>query len=145
MAVQLCENILGKPLETTTTPFKDINDSTISKAVKNGLIQGTSRTEFSPWDTITRQEAAVMLIRLHDKLVRLMGDNAAAGNSLTAEDAAFADDARIAPWAKQQVYRAVDLQLLNGIGNNKFEPHGLLTHEQTFIILEHVFEKFVTE
>ncbi|QYR22138.1 S-layer homology domain-containing protein [Paenibacillus sp. sptzw28] len=145
MAVQLCENILGKPLETTTTPFKDINDTTISKAVKNGLIQGTSKTEFSPWNTITRQEAAVMLIRLHDRLLRLMGDNAAAGNSLAAGGAAFADDARIAPWAKEYVYRAVDLQLLNGVGNNKFEPRGLLTHEQTFIILEHVFEKFVTE
>jgi len=143
MAALLCENILNKPLDTTETPFKDIDDAYISKAVHAGIIAGTSPGTFSPDRTITRQEAAVMLIRLFD----VLND---AGQSRVEKDRddavpAFADDKKISAWARQPVYRAVDMQLMNGVGKGKFNPQGQLTHEQTYMILQHIFEAFVPD
>ncbi|BBH23949.1 hypothetical protein Back11_52940 [Paenibacillus baekrokdamisoli] len=143
-AVDLCENILGKPLEGMDSPFKDIDDISVGKAVKNGLIQGTSTAAFSPWETLTRQEAASLLIRLNDRLNQLLhkdGFPTASTNSI----AKFADDSQITGWARDNVYKAVQLGLLGGVGQGNFNPRGHLTHEQTYIILENVFERFITK
>ncbi|SEN66910.1 S-layer homology domain-containing protein [Paenibacillus sp. OV219] len=145
-AVALVENIYGQPLMGMTTPFTDIVDDNIGKALKNGLISGTSATTFSPWQTISRQEAASLLIRLVNKLQELLlsavgkeSDSGAAQQRVPT----FADDAGISAWAKPNVYKAVELGLLSGVGQGKFDPRGQLTVEQTIAILEHLFERFV--
>ncbi|MBW7454418.1 S-layer homology domain-containing protein [Paenibacillus sepulcri] len=143
MAAQLCENILDRPLESTPTPFKDIDDDYISKAVHAGIIVGTSPDAFAPDQTITRQEAAVMLIRLFDLLNKSVEGTAGAEQDRAIS--AFADEGQISLWARGQVYRAVELQLMNGTGKGSFDPKGRLTHEQTYIILQHIFESFVKE
>ncbi|GGD91956.1 S-layer homology domain-containing protein [Paenibacillus nasutitermitis] len=141
MAALLYENIRNMPLETTPTPFKDIDDDYISKAVHAGIITGTAPGTFSPDRTISRQEAAVMLIRLFDALSQ--SEQLEEENAQDAAVPVFADEGNISPWAKAPVYRAVELQLMNGVGKEKFGPRGLLTHEQTYIILQHLFEVFV--
>lgn len=51
-------------------PFQDVraNSGYISMVYGLGLMDGTSVTVFSPNDTITREHAAVILMRLYDKL-----------------------------------------------------------------------------
>lgn len=51
-------------------PFKDVhaNNGYISMAYGFGLMDGTSLNEFSPDAHITREEAAVIIMRLHEKL-----------------------------------------------------------------------------
>lgn len=50
-------------------PFRDVTSSVgyISMAYELGIISGTSATTFSPDQTATREQAAVMLMRLYDK------------------------------------------------------------------------------
>jgi len=50
-------------------PFRDVNANVgyISMAYELGIISGTSATAFSPDRTATREQAAVMLMRLYDK------------------------------------------------------------------------------
>lgn len=52
------------------TPFTDVNANAgyISLAYELGIVSGTSATAFSPDQTATREQAAVMLMRLYDKL-----------------------------------------------------------------------------
>ena len=51
-------------------PFRDVraNSGYIIMAYGLGLMDGTSVTEFSPEGHVTREQAAVILMRLHDKL-----------------------------------------------------------------------------
>ena len=51
-------------------PFTDVNANAgyISLAYELGIVSGTSATAFSPDQTATREQAAVMLMRLYDKL-----------------------------------------------------------------------------
>ncbi len=51
-------------------PFRDVdtNAGYIAVAYRLGLVSGTSDTTFSPERTATREQAAVMLMRLHDRL-----------------------------------------------------------------------------
>lgn len=53
-------------------PFTDVrtNAGYIAMAYELGLVNGTSATTFSPNRTATREQAAVILIRLYDKLHR---------------------------------------------------------------------------
>lgn len=48
-------------------PFRDVqsNAGYIAMAYEMGLMQGTSATEFSPEETVTREQAAVILMRLY--------------------------------------------------------------------------------
>lgn len=51
-------------------PFTDVDSNAgyISMAYELGIVSGTSPTAFSPDKTATREQAAVMLMRLYDKL-----------------------------------------------------------------------------
>ncbi|MDD3347573.1 S-layer homology domain-containing protein [Oscillibacter sp.] len=51
-------------------PFRDVtsNSGYIAMAYELGLVSGTSATAFTPAGTATREQAAVMLVRLYDKL-----------------------------------------------------------------------------
>ncbi|MCY9514377.1 S-layer homology domain-containing protein [Paenibacillus apiarius] len=142
LAVRLCENILGESLAEGQSPFKDISSIEISKAYANGLIGGTSNDMFSPFDNITRQQAAALLLHLHTTLTERTGSGASV---LDTAKETFADDANIAPWAKDYVYKAVSLSLLTGVGEQKFDPDGLLTYEQTFVLLQKLFDMFVEQ
>ena len=78
-------------------PFTDVtsNDGYITMAYHMGLVTGTTATTFSPDATATREQAAVLLIRLYDKL------HSAAPNTVgivteAAESAALADFETIA-------------------------------------------------
>lgn len=54
------------------TPFQDVNTNAgyIAMAYDLGLMGGTSATAFSPENTAPREQAAVILMRLYDKLHR---------------------------------------------------------------------------
>ncbi|MCY9624016.1 S-layer homology domain-containing protein [Paenibacillus thiaminolyticus] len=65
LTVKLCENVLGTPLAQGTAPFQDTKNADIAKAYTNGLMNGTSKTKFTPSGSITRQQAATLLMNAH--------------------------------------------------------------------------------
>lgn len=146
LAVQMAETIIGRNLYSDDvaygkSPFRDVDDWRVTWANRNGIIKGTSANTFSPYDTITREQAAMLLLNLYNKLGQLTGQDdkqAAAGGK--GKTTLFEDDKRISAWAKDNVYKAVALSLMDGTGYNQFGPKGKLTYEQTFVLLEKAFE-----
>ncbi|WP_130616287.1 S-layer homology domain-containing protein [Cohnella abietis] len=151
MAVRMLEIVMKQDIvenqvlhnDINSTPFRDVSDWAVNWANKNGIISGTSATTFSPDATITREQAAKLLLNVYDKALNMKKGagssvNATSGGIATATP--FADDNLISPWAKNVVYEAVRLNLLQGTDSTHFDPHGKLTHEQTYVILERVFE-----
>ncbi|GAF07868.1 S-layer homology domain-containing protein [Paenibacillus pini] len=93
----------------------------IAKASKLGWIQGNGG-EFRPKDTISREEASVILIKMADDLRKSSG--------ATSSQAVFKDMNQVSIWAKEAVSKANTLGLIHGKGNNVFDPKGSVTREE---------------
>ncbi len=105
-----------------TNPFSDMQGITgetlkaIAYCADKGYITGDGDTTFRPNDTISRQEMAVIISRV----MKLDVENVEIGTR-------FADDAKIAGWAKNYVYACVNAKMLMGEGDNTFNPLGSTT------------------
>lgn len=116
--------------ESNDTPgngaFADVSKdayyaSAIDKAVQLGLIQG-SDGKFRPKDAITREEAAVVL----QKMIQY---KAGVQSSVTST-ASFKDMGSISEWAKQAVSELKAKGILDGKGDNSFDPRGKVTRAE---------------
>ena len=113
-------------------PFTDVNDvpyessKSVLSMYRNGVINGKSATTFDPYGQITRQEAATILYRLCNAL----GYKLPKGNADN-----FADSAKIAPWAKDAVAAVSAAGIMNGVGNNNFDPTAVYSCEQSALTL----------
>lgn len=141
MAVHMIETVLGRDLYTEVrggkSPFNDVDNWNITWAKQNGIINGTSPNTFSPTASITREQAAMLILRVYEKINELKETKGSEGSVLTSP---FEDDRKISPWVKKQVYQAASLSLMNGMANNQFNPKGNLTFEQTYVLLLNCFE-----
>ena len=133
--------ILRENGKQRTNAFTDTNNSTVQAAYALGIVSGYGNGLFMPENDITRQEAAVMLIRA----ANYIGDVPHAE-----KPAAYADQSDIEPWAADSVAIAAlvlkdsisELPLMAGTGNNKFSPLDLYTREQAIITAKRLFNAF---
>jgi len=114
-----------------TYPFIDSADQDVLVASALGIITGKGNRTFDPYADITRQEAAVMLARTANLL----------GVSTTGRKTDFADSGSIASWAKDGIDKVVELGIMNGTGNNRFDPLKNYTREQAIITIYRLFSK----
>lgn len=113
------------------TPFDDVTEGSyyeeaVNWAYKNNLIKGTTSTTFSPHQSITRQEMAVMF----DNYLRYAKVELHAGNN-----AAFSDENSISPWALESVKRLQGTSIMFGKGNNRFDPITTSTRAEVAVII----------
>ncbi|MDQ6420720.1 lamin tail domain-containing protein [Paenibacillus sp. LHD-117] len=106
-------------LEAGASEFEDVAAGKyyaayVDKAHELGLVTGY-QGRFRPEETITREEAAVILMRLYAHLNDGEGANGA--------QAAFADIAEASEWAREAIEDAAALGLVNGKGAERFDPH----------------------
>lgn len=115
----------GVTLTAWKYPFTDLEEDTgISSLYCMGIINGKTETEFRPNDYITREEAAAVLYRMY-RYVGLMEYY-----SEETRNYRFADDEIISDYAKSSVYGLYTTHIMNGIGNDMFEPQLYFTVEQ---------------
>ena len=92
----------------------------IYSAVNSGVILGVSESRFGLGESITRQDAAVILERIAKR----------SGKEIPADGEAFADDAQIAQYAKESVYALKSAGILSGMPDGSFSPNGALSRAQ---------------
>ncbi len=115
--------IMWKPKEGPAT-FTDTNKLLVRMAADIGIIEGQGDGGFNPHKPITRQEAAVMLLRTY----------AAYSNSISfATDTVYADGVEIALWASLGVRFATGAAVMQGVGENTFAPLASYTREQAVL------------
>lgn len=104
-------------LAQAKTDFKDVDEAawyapSVAWAYNNKIVLGYEG-EFNPLDNITRQDMAVILMKYA----------AYKNDSLKGEaSTVFADDAAIADYAKDAVYKMQSAGLISGKENNNFDP-----------------------
>jgi S-layer homology domain. len=127
MFVTLLSRLEGIDPSYAYTDFNDVDASAYyASAVRwasyMGIVNGTGEGKFSPDGPITRQDAATMLGRYFS----VMGIELPLINNSNV----FADDVHIAGYAKDMVYKMQSAGIINGKGNNMFDPLGLTTRAE---------------
>ena len=115
--------------------FKDVSRTKkdyeyLVAAYKHGVTTGRTATTFDPNSTLTREQAAAMLVRA----LGLEGKAPDPGYKTK-----FTDDAKISSYARDSVYVATELGLIKG-SNGKFNPKGQLTRSQAMSLIERFLE-----
>ncbi len=111
----------------TTHNFKDIDNKKVVALSKIGIVSGTSKDTFSPKSNITREQMAIMIKRLVDKIGNT-GFKASNGKK-------FSDNKYISSWASDGVYFCLANGLISGVGGNKFSPKSSASVEQVISIM----------
>ncbi|WP_260405396.1 S-layer homology domain-containing protein [Paenibacillus sp. 598K] len=95
----------------------------ISEALSAGIVTGYQDGTFRPQRLINRAEMAVMVMRTLD------------GNPDIGLKPTFEDSDSIAAWAQPSVAAAAEAGLLNGRGNNRFEPAANTTRAEAVVLI----------
>lgn len=132
LAVRLYETVTGKtaPLPEAN-PFADTEDENVLKAYALGVINGTSETGFSPYDDLTREQAATILARLAKVL----------GYELPTQTSTFEDAASISSWASDAVGSLSAAGIMNGVGGSRFDPQGIFSAEQAVLTVMRMYSQ----
>ncbi|MCL1805213.1 MAG: S-layer homology domain-containing protein [Clostridiales bacterium] len=124
LIVRMYESATGAPV-SGRTGFADTSDVNVEKAAALGIVAGTGGGLFSPDATMTREQAAVMLVRLADVV----------GLPFPYKPADYADIDEISPWALESVGRAKAAGVMSGTGSFLFSPKTEYSVEQGIVTL----------
>ncbi|WP_162848546.1 InlB B-repeat-containing protein [Paenibacillus nanensis] len=110
----------------------------VAQAEAYGLITGYADGTFRPSQTVTREEAAVILIRA----MRLAGQSTIVDDSETETLLAkYADAGEVHAWSKQDVTEAMKHGLLQGTSGNKLNPAQELTRAETAVLVQRMLQQ----
>jgi len=116
--------------------FSDVSKDTwyysyVATAQKIGLISGTSATTFGTGEKITRQDMAVILYRACEIF----------GIELSGGALSFVDANSVSDYAKQAVASLAKEGIINGKGNNCFEPRSFATRAESAKMIYETLER----
>lgn len=125
--VLVLANLAGVDLDAYSgaAAFADVSPSAYyAKAVQwaseTGIATGDGSL-FRPTDSISRQEMCVLIYRF-------------LGLGSANVYAPFEDDGKISSWAKDAVYACRGAGIINGVGENQFDPLGTATRAQACVV-----------
>lgn len=123
----------GKNVEITENqPFTDVlnhkYEKEIVKAYNAGIVKGDGKGNFHPDDFITRQEIASLVVNL---LKQISPDK----DFNVKNEYVYSDSSEISDWAKYYIDFCFENKILNGYGNNRIDPKGNATIEQSIALL----------
>lgn len=100
----------------------------VSAAAGSGIIFG-SGGKFRPNDNISREEAAVMLMRVCK----------ANGIDVPQSSVSFADSSEISSWAADDINAASALAIIRGMSNGSFMPKKTLTRAESAAVIKRLY------
>ena len=129
LAVELYETVTGSEITERAT-FTDTSDPNVEKMAALKVVNGEEEGVFNPNGKLTRQQAAAMLSRLAEAL----------GKPLPAKETTFADKASFSPYAVGPIGQMQATEVMKGVGDNKFDPNGVYTREQSIVTMMRLFD-----
>lgn len=135
VAVSLYEALSGQASGVQgENPFTDTQNIKVQIANELGIVKGIGGGRFAPYDAITRQEIAVMLYRTL-QAAKPEYDYSKPYNHV------YSDDEMISTWARQAAAYLYGIEVVNGVGDNQFEPRANTTREEAIILVKRMHEK----
>jgi alpha-tubulin suppressor-like RCC1 family protein len=121
-------------LEMTSSPFADTSNKDIIAASVLEIVNGTSPTTFEPNNPLTREAAAKVL----------SATARAVGKDIKANAPNYADLEKIANWAKPYTGYVYNINVMKGVGSNKFDPKGKYQRQQAYMTMYRLFKSIDT-
>ncbi|MBR4890380.1 MAG: S-layer homology domain-containing protein [Clostridia bacterium] len=123
--VKLVVEALSNKGKDVTCDFDDVAENRwsypyIATAEHLGIVTGVDSNSFNPAGKMTREDLAVIIYRAY-KLT---------GQKVNNTSNKFADKSKISSYAQEAVGALTNLGIVNGMGNNTFEPKGIVTRAQ---------------
>jgi len=143
IAVALYEHFGGSVTGRAT--FADTTDVSVEKAAYLGIVSGVGNNRFDPSSPLTREQAAVMLVRLFFAIHANLGTDLPVMLELPYLPEAFTDYEQVASWAFDSVASVSVLGIMGGVGNNRFDPGGSYTIEQSIVTILRLFDMVSAE
>lgn len=145
LVIQAIEEVLDKEIEDLVKertgrelsvlqqeyPFQDSTSANVIAASALGIVNGRGEGVFDPYATITRQEAAALLMRA----AKVLGMDTGAVSS-----ASFNDSEQLEVWSRDAVNFVYQIKVMNGTDGNNFSPAGSYTREQSFMTIYRLFQ-----
>ncbi|ANE46231.1 metallophosphoesterase [Paenibacillus swuensis] len=103
----------------------------VKAAAHAGIVTGTGVNQFSPDAFLTRQEMALMLIKAYEYAATVKVSPSAKSE--------FNDISQTPAWAKEAIAATKELNLLQGQGNNNFNPQGTATRAESIKALHNLY------
>jgi len=129
LAVAFYEKVIGNEI-TERKIFNDTSDINVQKMGALGVVSGVGNDNFAPNQTLTREQAAVILSNLANAMNKPLPD----------APATFADNSSVASWAITQAGRIQAAGVMSGTGNNMFSPKDDYTREQCIVTIMRLAE-----
>ena len=137
MAVSAFEKLTGSTLYPAKLDhFSDTRDADVCVAYELGIVGGFPDGTFRPTNPITRQEFA----KVTGNLLNVLG---------WSEDAqtlsAFADETKVANWAKPAAADMVRLGIVNGDNKSKLNPGNSVSYEEACVLFFRAYRMLETD
>lgn len=131
--VKMVVSIIGDIDEKATCEFRDVVKGDwcykyVANAVNKGIIYGKDENNFGRGEGLTRQDMAVICMRVAEGKVAKMR-----------EDVVFADESSISSYAKDAVHKLYCAGVVSGTGDDIFAPSAFATRAQAAQILYKIF------
>jgi|GEM_PF-288385 len=122
--------------------FKDVNSASvlggyIGAAAKAGIVSGVSSTEFKPNAYITRQDMAIMMMRV----VTYTKMNVNLTTTPNSYLAPYSDANKVSSYAKTQVGQAIQIGIITGKTSTTISPLSNATRAEGVSMIERVLRK----
>jgi len=135
IAVKVYEEITGETCELGRAHFKDSRNTYVLKAKNHKLVNGYDQDYFGPEDYVTREDLTVMLMNVL---------NQSGASYIKPGNFSFDDEGAFSSYAHDAIYTAYANKIINGVGDNKFNPKAFTTREEAIVMLvrmKRVFEE----
>lgn len=139
LAVRLYEYNAGEEIDGRLY-FNDTSDPNVEKMGYLNIVSGVGDGYFNPDGLITREQAALIFVRLyyvmhvnHGVFVPVLFD-------LPQLPDVFVDYGQASAWAADGVVIAHALGIMGGVGGNRFDPQGDFTVQQSIAAMWRLFE-----
>ena len=141
LAVALYETITDEEI-TGRIYFNDTNDINVQKMGYLAVVTGVGNGYFNPNDTITREQAAVLLSRLSYAIQNHFNVIFPTPGLIPLTES-FVDYDQIATWAAFAVAWNNGWGIMSGVGDNHFAPQGPYTREQSIITILRLYDLLI--
>lgn len=115
----------GISYDAARAALTDTWDEAVINCYRFGIVNGVGNNKFGSNESLTREQAAKILMGAA-KTIGLSGSEA--NNS-------WADASQISSWAHEGINYVVGAGIMNGTGENKFDPQGMFTREQAIVTI----------
>lgn len=131
----LLYQVEGGEATAPPAPFEDVSQAqwyanAINWAYASGVVHGISDTQFQPLGSVTREQAATMMVQYLENR----------GVTSSAQDPDFVDADQISPYAWEFLAQAQDLGLLSGYNDGTVQPGKILSRAEGVALLMNLID-----